>query len=228
MSRDELFRKRAKVEQNMQIQGLTLVAREALSGWREMTWMILTDRDCGQTADRWDQISARFVRAVNGKPDKFRSHNNTLAIRAAHNGRRDWDVALHEAAHAIIAHSQGAEVEEITRCHTNGPACVTLTDDGVAWESQIMYRLASREALRLAELPDSIACRTDIRQAHEIARAALGNDEKRAAAKVKELGERVAGMLTEDKYTRQLLKVARALSERISLSGDEFRELVGR
>lgn len=227
MSRDELLEERAKVEQDMQIQGLTLAAREALSVWREMTWMILTDRDCGQTADKWDQISARFVRAVNGKPDKLRSHTNALAIRAAHNGRRTWGTALHEAAHAVIAHSQGADVEEITVWRSDGPACVTLYEDGLPWESKIMHRVAAREALRIAEIPFSTDFQSDISQSHAIARAALGGDEKRAAAKVKELGERVADMLVEGKYTRQLLKVARALSERVTLTGAEFRELVG-
>jgi hypothetical protein len=215
------------IDDDLRDRTLTPVAREALGVWHALAWAVATDRDTREIAQKWDQISRRWTRALNnGKRADLTAHNAMLAIRAADKGRRYWDVALHESAHAIIAHSQGAEIEDITVWRSDGPASVTLKNREMAWEGQIMCRVAAHEAFQLADIRAGYHCRSDLREAHEIARAALGNDEKKAAAKVKELSERVAGMLTEGKYTGQLLKVATALSERISISGDEFRELI--
>lgn len=206
---------------------LSPAAREAAGVWHEMCWHVATGRDTRGIAGKWDQISRRYVRAENGKPENLRAHNNTLLIRAAHNGRRNWDVCLHEAAHAIVAHSFAVEVEDVTVWRSDGPASVTVNEGGsVDWGTRVMCRVAAHEALQLADIPTGYHCRSDLKEAHEIAKDALGTDRK-AAAKVKELSERVRDMLTQDKYARQLLTVATALSERNSLSGDEFRELLG-
>jgi hypothetical protein len=209
------------------------VTREVLDLWHEMAWNVYTDRDTRQTAAKWDVISRKWLREANGRPDELRWHNNALAIREARpsgqgpSAWRRWPVCIHEAAHAIIAHSCGSQIEEVASWRHDGPPAVQLPkNDRMSWEQHVMTLMASREALLLAGFADELrGCRKDSEQAHELALIATG-DEKRAAARVKELSERVAGMLIEDKYTRQLIKVATALDERVSLSGDEFRELI--
>jgi hypothetical protein len=212
---------------------LTPAGREAADVWHEMAWAVYTGRSTRQTAEKWDQISGRYVRDANGKPEKMQAHINALRLREARpsgqgpSAWRRWPVCIHEAAHAVIANSFGSRIEEVASWRHDGPASVQLPkNDAMSWEQHVMTLMASRAALLLAGFADELrGCRKDSEQAHELALIATG-DEKKAAARVKELSERVAGMLIEDKYTRQLIKVATALDERVSLSGDEFRELI--
>lgn len=229
MREGEIREQMRMIEEGLKNDELSLVAREAAGVWHELAYYVFTDRDTREVAAKWDQLSRTWNRAANGKPEDLARRENVLMIRAAYiAGGRYFVTGLHEAAHAVIAHSFGAHIEHITvLCSDLGPACVTLTEQDMAYEARIMYRVASREALLLADIPVGRSCYSDLTQAHEIAKDALGSDRK-AAAKVKELSGRVRDMLTTDKYRRQLLTVATALDRRISLSGDEFRRLLSR
>lgn len=137
-----------------------------------------------------------------------------------------WPVCVHEAAHAVVGHACGMVVERISAWPGN--AAVTMRDTTDDWRAGIMCRVAARVALDLADLGgleggDHWGTSTDLRQAHEIARVELGDDEKAAAA-VRELTREVALVLAD--RAEDLSAVALGLAKRNALTGYEFRELL--
>jgi hypothetical protein len=213
---------------------LTPAGREQGGLWRQLAAAVYYGRDTTLIAQEWDRAATRVRRAENGRPEGWRTHQNVSALREAGDrplgpsARLRWEVSVHEAAHAVIADALGAQIERINvfRSPASGPIAVTLREGGLTADERVMLRVAAHEALKLAGIEPGYGTRTDLRQAHEIARDACGGDEKQAASKVKELSAKVAKLLVTDPLAQQLRAVAQALQTELMLDADAFRALM--
>jgi hypothetical protein len=233
MSREELLDEVVTLEGLARDREFTPAGREQVRLWHELADAVWRDHSTKSIAEEWDRAAHRRRRAENGKPEAWAVNCNVLALREAgarplgYGARMRWEPALHEAAHAVVAATLGADVEAICAFRSGATKiAVTLRDQHCDWRSRVMLRVAAHEALKLAGIEPGYGTRTDLRQAHEIARDACGGDEKQAASKVKELSAKVAKLLVTDPLAQQLRAVAQALQTELMLDADAFRALM--
>jgi hypothetical protein len=233
MTRDELLDQVVALSGAERDPELTPAVREQVGLWYRLANAVWCDRSTKEVAAEWDHAATRVRRADNGKPEGWVTYNNICALREAGerplglSARMRWEVSLHEASHAVVAHAFGAQIEDICVFRSAVTRiAVTLREGGLTADERIMHRVASVEALKLAGIATGYDTATDRRQAHEIARDACGGDDKKAASRVKELSQKVSLMLVTDPYARQVREVAQALQTELRLDGDEFRRLL--
>jgi hypothetical protein len=149
-------------------------------------------------------------------------------------------VAVHEAAHAVVAHLLGLPVEKLTivpcadwagACFVGDPLPASATPTRAQSASAAQRRLVATLAARAAvghQYPEPTRYSRDTEQAWHLARQVVGDDDPsrafEVAAVVKDAHERAAGLV--EGFAFAIADVARQLVFHGTLEGAAAREVV--